>query len=354
VAGNVSAPLAFSLEYDATPPSVTASPSRGPDANGWYNHPVSVAFNGTDSVSGIDSCTAAVSYSGPDTAGTTLSGTCTDKAGNSASTSFSLQYDSTPPTVSASLARPPDANGWYNHPVALNASGTDAGSGIGSCTGGTYSGPDTNHASITATCVDNAGNSATQTVTFEYDATPPKLSDVKVTNANGSATLTWAGSPDITSVTVERAAGSPGGKAMVYKGDGHTCTMTKLKNGEHYRYVLSAVDAAGNVATATATALPLALTSPVPGQKVKRPPLLRWSKVTGADYYNVQLFFKGHKILTEWPAGTTLKVPRTWTFAGHRHKLGKGRYRWYVWPGHGSRKLGKYGQLVGSSYFVFA
>ena len=84
VAGNVSAPFSFALKYDATPPSVSANPARGPDGNGWYNHPVSVSFGGTDATSGIDSCTSG-SYSGPDTSGTTVSGSCSDKAGNTSS-----------------------------------------------------------------------------------------------------------------------------------------------------------------------------------------------------------------------------------------------------------------------------
>ena len=47
----------------------------------------------------------------------TLAGTCTDNAGNSASASITIKYDSTPPSVSAAASRAPDVNGWYNHPV---------------------------------------------------------------------------------------------------------------------------------------------------------------------------------------------------------------------------------------------
>src|SRR5262249_15181415 len=116
VAGNTSAPSSFALKYDATAPTVTPSPARPADANGWYSHAVAVAFSGSDATSGIDSCTSA-SYGGPDAAAASVTGTCTDKAGNSASGSFSLQYDSTPPTLSSAFSRPPDANGWYNHAV---------------------------------------------------------------------------------------------------------------------------------------------------------------------------------------------------------------------------------------------
>jgi len=351
VAGNVSAPFTFNLKYDSTPPTVSGSPARGPDANGWYRSPVVVAFSGSDATSGIDSCTSA-SYSGPDTSGTTLTGTCTDKAGDSASGSVSLQYDATPPSMKVDLARPPDKNGWYNHPVALSVTGTDSGSGIDSCVGGTYSGPASDTASLTATCTDKAGNTTSQPVTFKYDATPPTLTNVTVTTGNGTATLRWTASPDSAHVVVERTPGPHGGLATVYTGASHSFTDSKLHNGIRYRYELSVTDAAGNIAHAKATAEPLALLAPLRGQKVAHPPLLRWSPITGADYYNVQLFHAGHKVLSIWPVGTTLKLSSTWTYRGHRQEFGNGGYRWYVWPGYGPRKAAKYGKLLGASSFI--
>ena len=98
-AGNVSATASFGLRYDTTAPTVTAQLSRAPDANGWYSHPVTVTFVGSDDGSGVSSCTAPVSYSGPDSAKASLTGGCVDAAGNSASATASLQYDSTPPKL---------------------------------------------------------------------------------------------------------------------------------------------------------------------------------------------------------------------------------------------------------------
>src|SRR5262249_62252132 len=118
------------LKYDWTPPNVSASAGRDPDANGWYNHPLGVAFSGTDATSGIDSCSSA-SYSGPDDGSASVSGSCKDNAGNSAGGSFSFKYDSTPPTIKgAAPARAPDANGWDNHPVPITLHGGAALPGV--------------------------------------------------------------------------------------------------------------------------------------------------------------------------------------------------------------------------------
>jgi hypothetical protein len=353
VAGNVSAPFAFSLKYDATPPTVSGAPARAPDANGWYNHPVAVAFTGSDSTSGIGSCSSAT-YGGPDTAGATVTGTCTDNAGNSAGGSLTLQYDATPPTLNAVLARPPDANGWYNHPVALTVTGTDPTSGIASCSGGTYSGPDSATATLTATCTDKAGNTTSRHVTFKYDGTPPTLTNLTVTSGNGTATLRWTAPPDTTSITVQRTKVPGASLTTLYKGVVSFFTDSKLLNGARYRYVLSVTNRAGLVGKVSVTAEPRALTSPSQGQTVRQPPLLRWSAVAGADYYNVQLFVAGHKVLSTWPIGTTFKLATVWGYRGHTYRFGKGRYRWYVWPGYGPRKAATYGSLLGASVFVAA
>ena len=47
------------ISRDATPPTVTVVPARGPDANGWYNHALTVSFTGSDATSGIDACSQA-------------------------------------------------------------------------------------------------------------------------------------------------------------------------------------------------------------------------------------------------------------------------------------------------------
>ena len=133
----------FTLAYDATRPTAAGTLARAPNANGWFNQAVALNVTGSDATSGIASRSGGT-YGGPDGTAREVSGTCTDRAGNtSVPTSRTLNYDATPPaTTGSSPARPADRNGWYNQPVALSVSGTDATSGIGSCGGPSYSGPD--------------------------------------------------------------------------------------------------------------------------------------------------------------------------------------------------------------------
>ena len=176
-AGN-SAARSFALKYDAAAPTATGvQAARGADVNGWYNHPVAVAFSGTDQLSGVDRCTAST-YAGPDSGSASLPGTCTDRAGNvSPALGFSLKYDATKPIASGGQpARATDSGGWYNRAVDVAFSGTDQTAGVESCTSATYAGPDSGAASLAGTCRDRAGNvSDPLGYGLKYDASAPQV-----------------------------------------------------------------------------------------------------------------------------------------------------------------------------------
>jgi hypothetical protein len=343
-AGNVSAPKTLAIEYDATPPSASAAPARAADANGWYNHPLTVAFTGTDATSGLDGCTSA-SYSGPDDASASVSGSCRDKAGNSASASFGVHYDATPPTVDGGKPdRAPDANGWYNHRLQVAFAGTDATSGIASCDTAAYEKPDAAKAAVTGHCRDNAGNVSTAgTFGFKYDSTPPKVSDLTVTSLDGTVTLAWKAAADVAAVRIVRSGG--GSKATPVYGGKRTTAFTdkRARNGNRYSYALTALDAAGNETVLKAVAAPAAaLLAPRQAALVRGAATLRWRATPHASYYNVQLWLRGKKVLTTWPARPILRLPH----------LVPGRYTWLVWPGLGPRSQHRYGPLIGRSTFV--
>src|SRR5207253_9585717 len=133
---------------------------------------VTATWNGSDATSGIASCPNSATYGGPDSAGAAPTATCTDRAGNAASPSRALKYDSTPPVFAPSPDRAPNSNGWYRSPVTVTWNGSDKTSGIASCpSSATYSIPDSANAALSATCSDQAGNSASVSYALKYDST---------------------------------------------------------------------------------------------------------------------------------------------------------------------------------------
>jgi hypothetical protein len=198
---------------------------------------------------------------------------------------------------------------------------------------------------VDGTCQDKAGNSAAASVPLHYDATAPHIADVNVDVGDGSVTLSWRQPKDTMAVAITR------GTKAVYKGRATRFRDAGLRTGVTYRYTLTARDEAGNEASARVDATVRALYAPAPGSRAKAGDKLAWVPSKGADYYNLQLFRNGHKVLTTWPVGASFRLPRSWTFQGKKYTLRRGTYRWYVWPGHGARAQARYGALIGGSLF---
>jgi len=373
--GTGSITVSVLVRRDATPPSVRTSAERGPDNNGWYNHAISIGFEGDDGTSGVASCTSAT-YSGPDTGQTTVGGSCVDNAGNRGSGSYELKYDATGPSVEAKPDRPPDGNGWYRRAVTVAFVGSDATSGVESCAAPVrYQGPDVEKTSLSGSCQDKAANRS-QDVGFElrYDTKPPTLGRIRAEITRGGVVLRWRASKDTNSFAVLRRPGLRGSKpTTVYAGRATAFTDRRMKRGVKYHYTVAAYDEAGNAAvkgvlvkpdgsvakagaTKPATNEPAAakpaLTRPAVGARVTAPPLLAWRAVPRATYYNVQLYRGGRKILTAWPGTTSFHLERSWRFEGRTYRLTPGLYRWYVWPGFGPRSATRYGKLLGMRTFV--
>jgi hypothetical protein len=253
-------------------------------------------------------------------------------------------------------ARKPDANGWYNHPVAVEFRGNDAGSGISECSPTvTYKGPAANPARLVGQCRDAAGHlSAPTTVELRYDATPPAPPNVQFTNRGSSNLLAWTAGKDVVFVKIRRAPG-PGGKksGLVFSGKGRRFVDRRITSGKRYWYEISLYDVAGNRATKTVGLRPsLGIFSPADGAVVRKPPLVAWSPVAEARFYNLQLWRGNVKLLTTWVQVSKLQLAPRWTSNGVRHALGNGRYRLYVWPAFGTRRDPRYGKLLGQVDFV--
>lgn len=206
------------IRIDKSPPTVTPGAlARAPDSNGWYNHAVSGQFTVSDAVSGSAGCTSGT-YSGPDGTNVHVSGTCRDQAGwQSTAPSPAFNYDATPPTVTGGgPARAPDANGWFNKPVVVNFTGTDALSGGVTCPAVTYAGPDGGPAPVPSSCRDAAGNVSNGSVAINYDATGPSVSGAadRSPDANG-----WYSRPvNVSFSGSDNASGVAGCSSGAYSG----------------------------------------------------------------------------------------------------------------------------------------
>jgi hypothetical protein len=339
---------------DPTAPLVNYTIVGTKGANGWYTSNVTVSWSFSDPETGIKSWGAGCNPTTlvNDTPGTPLGCSATNHVDVSTSVGLTIRIDKTAPVVSqATPDRPPDSGAWYTKPMRVSFTGADPTSGVENCSVVTYGGPDASPASVTGTCRDRAGNvSAAAVHGFHYDATAPRLSGIEVTAGSHLATLRWSPLGAYEVVTIQR---SPGGD-VVYRGGGTTFSDRSVLNGVRYRYVVSASDSAGNTATQTVEALPKGpLRAPAEKARVAAPPLLTWVKVRKADFYNVQLFRKGRKILSKWPIKPRLRLQRSWVWNGRRRTLEPGTYRWFVWPAF-KRRGGpvRYGKPLGHSDFV--
>ena len=347
--------LLFSAPAAAAPPTITYSIEGISGTNGWYRGSAygdEVVLHWSVS-GGTGTCLAAVAVPGP-TTGTKESCTATGGGYTVTLTTAPIKIDNTAPTVSASLSRKPDFNGWYNHPVSISWSGTDATSGLAGCSSVTYQGPDNGAATVNGSCTDRAGNSAVHPVRLPYDATPPVLGRVTEQSTAADNVLRWSSSSPSDRVVIRRSIRGAKARATVFDGSGGGFTDQKIRPGAEYRYSVQSFDQAGNSSkVVTVAGLPKVLTlqkTPyVP--RVTANPILRWGRFRGAGYYNVQLFRGSKRIYSAWPAAHQVGLPATWKWSSHRFRLTPGRYRWYVWAGLGARALARY-KAVGSASFV--
>ena len=299
-------------------------------------------------------CVPALTIPGP-TTGTTRSCWAVVGGATYTTTTAPIYIDADPPTgVQLHVTRPPDHNGWYNHPVLVTWSGSDATSGIASCSSVNFAGPEGVNVSVVGGCTDNAGNAVSTGVPINYDATAPVLSHLSVGSTSTDNVVRWNSSEPSAKVVVRRAPRGDKRDRVVFQGSSSSFVDKKISAGLEYVYTLRAVDQAGNEsAEATVVGLPKVLTlrnTPYVPRAAPNP-ILRWQRVKGARYYNVQLFRGRKRVLAAWPGAHQFGVPKAWKWDRRTHRLLPGHYRWYVWAGFGARSFAQY-KAVGSAEFI--
>jgi hypothetical protein len=332
--------------------SVQCSPAPA-NCDTWYRGPVTVKWllpAATDVLAG----TCVLRTFQADTPGTKIGCTAWEGLPGTGSTTVDalVRIDATPPSVFAVPDRPPDANGWFNHPVGIAFAGSDATSGVAACDRTAYGGPDGGGVLVSGSCRDVAGNVGQGGLTLNYDATAPAAPKASARPDDRAVELDWSVPGDVATVEVVRLTNAAS-STLVFRGAGDEFVDRSLRNGARYRYELTAIDQAGNSSRSSVSAVPTSspLLEPARGSQLVAPPALVWEPVKRAAYYNVQLYRGSRKLLSAWPAATTLKLARSWRYAGKPRRLAPGRYRWLVWPGFGKRSERRYGKQLGASGF---
>jgi hypothetical protein len=283
---------------DTTPPETTAVAAPAPNVASWNNTNVTITLRSTDNeVGGTGVKQIQWSLTGAQTGSSTIPGNTTtvtisvegtttltyfgtDNARNiETAKTVTIKLDKTPPSIAGARSRAPNANGWNNTNVTVSFTCSDSLSGLapGSPPAPTVLSAEGAGQSVSGTCVDVAGNSATSTVSgINIDKTPPVVTasanPATLWPPNGKmVTVTVSGTmsdnlsginPSTPAFAVQDSYGlvQQSGPVSLTPNGTYSFTISLEarregpdKNGRLYTIVVSAQDNAGNASSATTT-----------------------------------------------------------------------------------------------------
>lgn len=292
---------------DNEPPSITAQISPQPNAGGWNNSDVTVTFDCADAISGVASCPEPVTVT-VEGEGQSVTGTATDRAGNTASVTVTVSLDRTPPAITPVRSPPPNANGWNRTDVSVSFTCADALSGVTACPDPVLVVSEGADQEVQGTAADRAGNTASVTLAVNLDRTPPAVSPVvsPAPNAAGwhasDVTVSFSASDDLSGVEFV------------------TSPVTLTEEGAGLAVTGGATDRAGNGATTTAlvnldrTAPSLDVTGPsgtVIGDSTPEVTLQYADPLSGIDAGSVRVSVGGNLLAgcTAGPTSASCETP---------------------------------------------
>lgn len=176
------------LGFDDELPVISASATPAANDAGWHKSSATVNFECTDSLSGIQGCTDAITLE-QDGASQTVLGTAVDNAGNTATTEVSVNIDTTLPKISYGLTPSPNNQGWLNQAVNISYTCSDELSGLpeSGCPSSQVIDTQGKDQIITVSVSDIAGNQATSDIQINIDSVAPSLviNSMPAANASG-------------------------------------------------------------------------------------------------------------------------------------------------------------------------
>ncbi|SDO53878.1 Lecithin:cholesterol acyltransferase [Paenibacillus sp. yr247] len=222
-AGNYEGAQEQKIQIDKSKPIITAQVVPSPNTAGWNNSDVQLKFTAVDNLSGIANVTLdeVVSTEG---ANQTFTGGAMDVAGNSSSTSITLNIDKTAPKTTLALQGQQGNNDWYTSDVTVTLSAIDNLSGVSyteysfdnGVTWTKYSSPIIVTAeqinTISYRSVDIAGNvEQIQQNTIKIDKTPPVIDFPKL-----NVEYYWGDSLTVTFSVYDKVSGIQQVTSSVY------------------------------------------------------------------------------------------------------------------------------------------
>jgi len=174
---------------------------------------------------------------------------------------------------------------------------------------------------------------------------PPRT--VSTTRRTGKVVEFGASASDLVDGLVAVACAPASGSLFAVGTTTVTCSASDRRaNASSAAFAVTVVFKAKRTKKSTA------MISPRAGAVVRSAPMLRWRPVRKAHFYNVQVFRRGHKMLSAWPGRARFRLHARWVFRGDAYRLRPGKYTWLVYPAFGTPSNPRYGKVLGLSSFV--
>jgi hypothetical protein len=242
---NKQSTASINVVVDATAPTIVSAITPAPNGAGWNSAPATVSFICADAGgSGVAACFDAVTMTG-EGAGQSITGTATDRAGNTGSVTVTLKIDKTAPVATATAAPAPNAAGWNKTDVTVTFAGTDALSGIATADAPKSVTAEGAGQAVSGGVVDFAGNTATATASVNLDKTAPVLAIAPALPATVYNATSVAVSGTVTDALAGIAGVTCGTATATLQGNAFQC-IAPLVNGSNL-IAVTATDKAGNV-----------------------------------------------------------------------------------------------------------